>query len=277
MQGPAVFFKCPPLGKLLIYSKAIWIYLEKTHQRHYLPDTAETVAAGTEPAQVQAQLGLNTDEGSQRNLPALRSCPQLTTACKAKLSFLQWSLTGISQSALIEALCPAVDANMKWINGVFVDFLSPSALFGYFFLSDWFLHVYYGFGFCSFMGFVCVCVFLVRVCLFCFVCLPNCFLKRKREKGPGVGWVGRLERGGDLEGIEGREPVIRIYWMKTNVSNNDDDKKRKRKKSFVFRISIYFYSGALQDKKIMGKTYDYSCIHNMPWESISEPTPSHRR
>lgn len=29
--------------------------------------------------------------------------------------------------------------------------------------------------------------------------------------------------GGDLEGVEGRKPVIRIYCMKTNVSNNDGD------------------------------------------------------
>lgn len=70
----------------------------------------------------------------------------------------------------------------------FVDFLFHIALFQYF-LSDWFLLVHYGLGFCSFMGFVCVCVFLVRVCLFCFVCLfAQLFSKEKeRKKGPGVG------------------------------------------------------------------------------------------
>lgn len=69
--------------------------------------------------------------------------------------------------------------------------------------------------------------------------------------------------GGGLEGVEGREPVIRMYCMKTNVSNNDGDDKKKRKKSFVFRISVCFYTGALQDKKVVGKTYDSSCLYNI--------------
>lgn len=92
----------------------------------------------------------------------------------------------------------------------FVDILFHIALFPYF-LSDWFLFVYYGLGFCSFMGFVCVFFLCVYVYSVLFVCLPNCFLKRKRErKGLELGEWGDWG-GGDLEGIEGREPVIRIY------------------------------------------------------------------
>lgn len=70
-------------------------------------------------------------------------------------------------SALTEALCLAVEANTKSINGVFVDFLSHIVLFRIFFCLI---------GFCVsimvldflVLWVLFVCVFLVCVCLFCF-------------------------------------------------------------------------------------------------------------